>query len=72
MPRKQDPIATLRAHERRAAEFEEKGEALRDEACRYLGNLVMEAGLDDWDPAELKRAFEALAENGKRAQQDRI
>lgn len=72
MPRKQDPIATLRAHERRAAELEEKGEALRDEACRYLGRLVMEAGLDAWDPAELKQAFNTLAETGNRAQQDRV
>jgi len=72
MPRKQDPIASLRAHERRAAEFEEKGESLRDEACRYLGALVMEAGLDAWEPAELKRALEQLARDGKGAQRQRV
>ena len=72
MPRKQDPIATLRAHEKRAAELEEKGESLRDEACRYLGALVMEAGLDAWDPAELKQAFCALAETGRYQQRDRV
>ena len=72
MPRKQDPIAMLRAHERRAAEFEEKADSLRDEACRYLGSLVMAAGLDAWDPAELKQAFSALAETGRYQQRDRV
>lgn len=69
MPRKTDPLAALRVHEQRTAEHAAKGKALRDEAARYLGELVIEAGLDAWTIRDLKAGLKALSENGQGGQQ---
>lgn len=64
MPRKKDPVAELKGFEAREAELKERKKALQDEAARYLGSLVMEAGLDSWNPAQLRAGLARLAEQG--------
>ncbi|WP_031553057.1 DUF6437 family protein [Parvularcula oceani] len=64
MPRKKDPLAELKGFEAREAELKERKKALQDEAARYLGSLVMEAGLDGWNPEQLREGLARLAAEG--------
>ncbi|WOI52225.1 DUF6437 family protein [Parvularcula sp. LCG005] len=64
MPRKKDPLAELKGFEAREAELKERKKALQDEAARYLGSLVMDAGLDSWNPEQLREGLVRLAAEG--------
>lgn len=64
MPRAKDPIADLKAHRERAASLKAKEKKLRSEAAQFLGELVLKAGLGEWETNDLKTFLDHAAANG--------
>lgn len=64
MPRAKDPIADLKAHRERAASLKAKEKKLRSEAAQFLGELVLKAGLGEWETTDLKTFLDHAAANG--------
>lgn len=64
MPRTKDPIADLKAHRERAASLRAKEKKLRSEAAQFLGELVLKAGLDEWETNDLRTFLDHAAANG--------
>ncbi|MEL7322604.1 MAG: hypothetical protein AAFN03_11480 [Pseudomonadota bacterium] len=64
MPRAQNPIADLKTLDAKAAQIMAKRAEVEQSAHAFIGKLIFDTGLDDWDVKDLKAGFKYLKELG--------
>lgn len=67
MPRAQNPLATHRTLKAKAEQTAKQADASARDAHAFVGKLVFDAGLSDWELKDLKAGMKHLKELGPEA-----